>query len=688
MSPQISKTKLTMMVDFLALKKTTEVNETEDIKFIQQIVKSILLDDNNTYRYDYQNAYNKVYNMCLIGLSETVCANISCALEEYFQAFNPSLSSLEDFYMICTLLKSKFERLNGLFLALDESKSNSVIKVKDQGLSFLRLFVNTTSTKNALSRIFFDELKQIHSKTQQEECLSTEIVYLKFFLENMEYLLETPNLIYDQLIANFKLLFEEECLNAERSCGLVLYYTHILNLYQHEYQFLKNTLCLKDNYIESILEKFTDIFIVDKSDMMLSEALFVSMTDELLNTKINNKYLIDYIYVDKNIALIDNMYKMYLNQYLRSQLFQVDTKNIANKRQYIVVISQLTDVLLHLYRESLDFLENKLKSTDNYANRCLKVALSDICSDLLNTDNINHLNVEQNQWFMIIIKYMDIFINANRDTLIKNINIEKMISCVQLLDGLSVDRYESFVHVYDTMLNKRLMSSQETNIDVEMSIIQIMDTHMNSQYGKNKEDITRMGLKIKDYLSSKKTNDKYSDAVMDTTTDVKILNEFFWTALVDNENHKLSNIVIPEPLKKCITNFETFYNKSYSTRNIKWLYQYWMIDFDHFINDKVYTLSMPFVSTIIFYHLMHNVYVSVKMLKQLTNLPTKQIVQNLITFSIKYNLITHLDSNKTLSSEKKAINEGDYFTINKDFINDKDFIKVNVISITRKEGAK
>lgn len=197
-----------------------------------------------------------------------------------------------------------------------------------------------------------------------------------------------------------------------------------------------------------------------------------------------------------------------------------------------------------------------------------------------------------------------------------------------------------------------------------------------------------MGLKIKDYLNSKKTNDKYSDSVIETNTDVKILNEFFWTALVDNENHKLSNIMIPDPLKDCIINFETFYNKSYNTRNIKWLYQYWLIEFDHVIGDKVYTLSMPFVSTIIFYHLINNDYVSVKMLKQLTNLPTKQIVQNLITFSIKYNLITHLDSNKTLSSEKKAINEGDYFTINNEFTNDKDFIKVNVISITKKEGVK
>ncbi|OEJ81299.1 hypothetical protein AWRI3578_g3968 [Hanseniaspora opuntiae] len=688
MSPQISKTKLTMMVDFLALKKTTEINETEDIKFLQQIVKCILADDNNAYKYDYQNAYNKVYNMCLSGLSKNVCVSVSRVLEEYFQAFKPSLNSLEDFYIIFASVKDKFERLNGLFLALDESNSDSVFKIKDHGMSFLRLFVGTTSTRDTIYTIFFNELKQMHSKNKHNECLSTEIGHFKFFIENMEVLVETPNLIYDQLIMNFETLFAEESLSIERNCGLVEYYTLILRLYQHEYTFLKGTLNLKDNVMGSILEKFTDIFIVKNSSMMLSETMFVSMTDELLNAKINNKYLIDYIYIDQNIPLVDNMYKMYLNQSLRSQLFQVDTKNIANKRQYIEVVSKLTNVLLQLYRESLDFVETKLRSTDNYVNRCLKVVLRDVYSDLVNTDKITFLNVEQNQWFMIIVKYMDIFININRETLIKNIVIDEMTTCVQLLDGLLVNRYETFVEVYDTLLNKRLMSSQGTNIELEQTIIQIMDTHMNPQYGRNKEDITRMGLKIKDYLNSKKTNDKYSDSVIETNTDVKILNEFFWTALVDNENHKLSNIVIPDPLKDCITNFETFYNKSYNTRNIKWLYQYWLIEFDHVIGDKVYTLSMPFVSTIIFYHLINNDYVSVKMLKQLTNLPTKQIVQNLITFSIKYNLITHLDSNKTLSSEKKAINEGDYFTINNEFTNDKDFIKVNVISITKKEGVK
>lgn len=684
----MSKTKLTMMVDFLALKKTAEVNETDDIKYLQQIVKCVLADDNNTFRYNYQSAYNKVYNMCLIGLSENVCANVSNILEEYFQASKPSLNSLKDFYMICTSITEKFDRLNGLFLALDESKSDSVVKIKDHGVSFLKLFVSNAFTKDTLYSIFFNELRQMRLKNKHDECLSTEIEHFIFFLENMGLLLETPNLIYNQLIKNFETLFAEESSNIERNCGLVEYYSNVFKLYQHECIFLEGTLKLKDNVMESILEKFADIFIVKNSSLMVSEAIFVSMTDELLNAKINNKYLIDYIYVDQNISLIDNMFKMFLNQSLLSQLFQIDTKDIANKRQYIEVVSKLTTVLLQLYREALYFVENKLKSTDNYANRCLKVVLRDVCSDLVNTDNITSLNVEQNQWFMIIVKYMDIFVNSNREALIKNISIEKLITCVQLLDGLSENRYETFVEVYDTLLNKRLMSSQGTNVELEQTIIQIMDTHMNTQYGRNKEDITRMGLKIKDFLNSKKTNDKYSDSAIDTYADVKILNEFFWTALVDNENHKLSNIVVPDPLKDCITKFETFYSKLYNTRNIKWLYQYWLIEFDHFIGKKAYTLSMPFVSTIIFYHLINNDCVSVKMLKQMTNIPTKQIVQNLITFSIKYNLITHLDSNKTLSSEKKAINEGDYFTINKEFTNDKDFIKVNVISITKKEGVK
>lgn len=688
MSQQQPRTKLTLMVDFLGLKKTTEVNEAEDFEYIKDIVRNILLDDTNAFKFDYQNAYNKIYNICLSGLSNDVCESLTPVIEDYFQSFEPSLNSLEDFDRVCQNIKYKFHRLNGLLLTLNEFEASSRFYLKDYGLSFLKEFIDIPSVKHRVYEVFFEELKEQRESFINKDTSSCDVGNIKKFLENMQDLLQTPSMIYQQLVLNFKTMYEDESKGIVKHNGFVNYYSTVLLLYKHEYSFLNEALGLKEEYMKSILELFADLFIVKHSSMLLSEAIFVSMTSELFDFKINNKYLIDYIYNEDNSLIINNLYKMYLNQTLMSQIFQIETQNIKNRKEYTDILSKLTSILLKLYEENLVFAEEKLKSTNNVVNRSLKLVLVDFCNTLINNDNFNNLNVEQNQWFMILIKYIDLYLISNRETSNKNIENKNMTLTVKILDGLSEERYETFILEYDSLLNKRLMSNQGTNIELEQNIIKIMDTNMNIHHGRNKEDITRMGLKIKDYLSSKRTNDKYAELATGANSDVKVLNEFFWTALVDNDNHKLSNIVIPSPLLDYIKKFETFYQKSYNTRNIKWLYQYWQIDFDHVFNHKVYTLSMPFVSTIIFYHLTENEYVTVKMLKQLTNLPTKQIVQNLITFSIKYNLIIHLDNNKNLSLEKKAINEGDYFTINNDFVSPNAFVKVNVISITRKEGSR
>jgi len=89
MSQQQPRTKLTLMVDFLGLKKTTEVNEAEDIEYIKDIVRNILLDDTNAFKFDYQNAYNKIYNICLSGLSNDVCESLTPVRAMKLMIFGP-----------------------------------------------------------------------------------------------------------------------------------------------------------------------------------------------------------------------------------------------------------------------------------------------------------------------------------------------------------------------------------------------------------------------------------------------------------------------------------------------------------------------------------------------------------------------------------------------------------------------
>ncbi|OBA26609.1 hypothetical protein HANVADRAFT_2560 [Hanseniaspora valbyensis NRRL Y-1626] len=674
-------------ITFVGLKLLINNNRNYDsecsINFILNGISGILQNE-STSSLSYQDLYNKIYYICLCDSPEVLYQKIDLTLTEFFEARLNENINLTDFIKEYDILNKKLQKIDSLFVYLNRKIDSNLKSVYDLAISKFKQYILLND--EIFTFLETEILKEIVAKRKvyQNEDTNKDISVLN----NILTLLKDKEMInYDNLeekiINQFKDCFINQLNSEEFDYNIYNYCNSISEMYEKDNLFIKSIDIIDKEMELKIYNEFISVFITAVAPRLISDEMFINDNISATSLKINDQYILDYIYSNDTQDLINNRYKSFLYDTLQSQNFQINKNNINSKKEYLNLVNQLTILLVTLYQNNLKFIETGIISTENRVNATLKLVLNDFFKLILNNDDKIQLGIEENQWFMVLIRYIDVFIHSN-DCI--NPNLEIITSIINILDGLEEERFEKFIRMYESLLSKRLMNENSNTIQLEYSIVKIMEATLNHQNGRNKEDITRMGHMVNDFITTKKLNKKFMEEadISSVETDVKVLNQFFWSGLVDNENSKFTNLIIPVPLQKYLIKFEQFYQKNYDARHVKWLYQHWMIDFEHFLNGKTYLFTVPFITSIIFYHMINADFVTIKSLKKMTGLPTKQIVQNLATLSIKYGLILHYDKDMKLSEEKSAIKDGDFFAINSNYTNERDAIKINVISITKK----
>lgn len=695
--PRIGKNKATMVNSetFLGLRLLNNNNINNIAKnqsresSLNDVLNSIteILQNDSTAHLNYQDLYNKVYLICIAESPEKLLESIDARITAFFETYVNNSSCLKDFMAQYSILDTKLQKIDSLFIYLSRKIKTSFNSIYELALFKYKKYV--LLNKNVfgfLEAEILREVTELRNLFQQvgNQADSSTLNSVLLLLQQND-LLAQDNL-NKKIVTQFRQSFIEQLKAHPFDYNIYSYSNNLSEIHSKDIAFIGNIAIIDVKLKKVILNEFIDVFLTGIAPRLVSDEIFISNDEISLKLMINDQYIIDHIYLNETQELINKRYTAFLFHTLNSEVFQVNTSNINSKKDYLDLVGQLTDIIVCLYQRNIAFIDKNIISVDSRVNASLKLELNSFIKMIVNNDDKIHLGVENNQWFVVLIRYMDTFIHLHGNNDSDEVNLDVVTSIVCILDGLEEQRFEEFIKAYESLLSKRLMNENSNTIKLEYKIIKIMEANLNHQNGRNKEDITRMSHMVNDFIITKKLNKKFMEEAKlhDMQTDVKVLNQFFWSNLVDNENSKFSNLLIPKPLNDYLTKFEAFYQKNYEARQVKWLYQHWQIDVEHFLNGKTYLFTLPFITSIIFYHIINNEFVTIKSLKKMTGLPTKQIVQNLATLSIKYGVISHYDRDMKLSEEKSAIKDGDFFAINGDYVNDKDTIKVNVMTITKK----
>ncbi|XBW36616.1 hypothetical protein QEN19_002188 [Hanseniaspora menglaensis] len=651
---------------------------------IDDIINSIteILEERQTYKYDYQTLYNKIYNICLSDSPKTLYNKIELKINGFFEKFSCSATNLNDFIDEFNILNEKFIKIDSLFIYLNKKIKSDYASIYNMSMLKYKDFVLLNESTFAFLECEILKTISIERDLYQKEVFENGIDPLNKVLNLMKKnSLLTHNFLSDKIFKQFENCFLQQLNSFGEVNNIYTHCKHISLIYKKDMKLIENINICDDEMKLRISSIFVKIFVTSVSLQLISDEMFITNNEPSMKLIINGKYFIDYIYTETTADLINSKYMSFLYHSLAAQIFQIDKSGIKNRKDYLNLLYQLSHAILHLYQTNIDFIQNGVFSVENSVNNIFKSVLDDFLKLAMNKDDKFQLGTEENKWYIVLTRLIDNLISVN-----EKIDMVMMTNIIKILDTLDETRFEEFLFLYENLLSKRLLNEDEKIILVEYKIIKIMESNLDHQIGRNKEQIARMAHMVNDLIAAKKFNKKFVDEnrALEFDTNVKVLNEFFWGNLVDNENSKFTNLIIPDPLLTTFNKYQDFYSKNYEARQVKWLYQHWQIDFELKLNGKFYLFKVPFITSIIFYHIIENDFVTIKTLKKLTGLPTKQIVQNLATLSIKYGIILHYVKDMNLSEEKSSIKEGDFFGLNNEFSSDKDVIKMNVISITKK----
>ena len=294
---------------------------------------------------------------------------------------------------------------------------------------------------------------------------------------------------------------------------------------------------------------------------------------------------------------------------------------------------------------------------------------------VLNQTFSNFFQQNKQQSVQFLCFYLDGCLKRTVEkTEISNVRKE-ILECVKLIKMLP-DKDE-FTIIYKNQLSKRLLQ-QRSSVDTERFVVRKISDELGSFFTYKLETMLRDISTSSDIARNFATSQKQKNDTAAPSTPAfqfapEVLTMTSWP-FQNIDELVVEDIILPRQLEGTKLEFETFYNKKYNERSLRWAHNLGSIEIGFQFDKTYHDLVMPVYAGIIFLLFEDHDILTTEMISDLTNIPEQELIRQLLSLimSSKSRILKK-------SPPTKSISKTDKFTINTAFTAPTQRVKVQTI---------
>lgn len=292
---------------------------------------------------------------------------------------------------------------------------------------------------------------------------------------------------------------------------------------------------------------------------------------------------------------------------------------------------------------------------------------------LLNETFSIFFNINGKQTIQFICFYLDNCLKRTQEKTEINNARKDLSECIKLIKLLS--EKDEFTMIYKNQLSKRLLQ-QRSSLDTERFVVKKISDELGSFFTYKLETMLRDVTSSSDMARNFKTsqNDKNDSNSTDHIGFVpEILTMTSWP-FQNIHDIVIEDITLPDELEALKLQFETFYNKKYNERRLKWAHSLGLLEIGFQFDKTYHNLIMPVYAGIILLLFEDHDELTTEMISEMTSIPEQELNRQLLslTMSPKSRILKK-------SPATKMISKLDKFSINYGFTSPLEKIKVQTI---------